>query len=76
MSLIAPDPYYCIIALPEEPVADLCVLAAASDRDALHKAEEIARAWPGWSRVDVYQGERRVALLENSCSEPAFRAAA
>ncbi len=58
------DPYYCIVVLPHEPVADLCVLSARDDASALRAAADVARAWPAGARVEVYQGERRVGVHE------------
>lgn len=65
------DPYFCIVALPDQPVADVCVLTAADDASAVARTGEIARAWPGWVRIEVYQGERRVVRLETNDAVPA-----
>ncbi len=65
------DPYFCIVALPDQPVADVCVLAAADDASAIARTAEIARAWPGWVRIEVFQGERRVVRLETGDAAPA-----
>ena len=70
------DPYFCIVTLPDQPVADVCVIAAADDAEALRRASEIAAAWPGWARVEVYQGERPVGVLRPPASEPALPRAA
>ena len=57
------DPYFCIVALPDQPVADLCVLSARDDAAALRAAAEIARDWPGEAWIEVFQHERRVGVL-------------
>lgn len=64
MSQTHAEPYFCIVALPEQPVADVCVLAAEDDASARRRAQEIAGAWPGWSRIELYQGERPITVLE------------
>ena len=57
------DPYFCIVVLPDQPVADLCVLDAAEDAGAMGAAAQVAREWPDYLRVEVYRGERRVGAL-------------
>lgn len=70
------DSYFCIISLPDQPVVDLCVLDAAGDAAALRRAAEAGLAWPGYARIEVYQGERRVAVIEGPpAAEPLRRAA-
>lgn len=58
------DPYFCIVALPDQAVADLCVLSARDDAGALQAAAEVARGWPAEARIEIYQRERRVGVLE------------
>lgn len=65
------DCYYCIVSLPAEPVADLCVLDAESDADALGRARAIAFGWPSGATLQVYCGERRVAALGEDLREAA-----
>jgi len=55
--------YYCIVTLPFEPVAELCVLDAADDGDARRKARQTAAEWPVAACVPVYQGERLIEVL-------------
>jgi len=71
------DPYFCIVALPDQPVADLCVLSARDDASALRAAAEVARGWPVEARFDVFQGERPVGTLDGAAPslEPLSRAA-
>lgn len=71
------DPYFCIVALPDQPVADLCVIAARDDAAALSRAAEIARDWSGSARIEVFQGERPVGVLQNApaAGAPLARAA-
>lgn len=57
------DPYFCIVALPDQPVAELCVLSAADDAGAMKAAGEVARQWPEHLRIEVYRGERRVGAV-------------
>jgi hypothetical protein len=57
------DCYFCIVSLPEESVADLCVLNAADDGAAVRKAHEVAQGWPVDATVSVHHGERLVAVL-------------
>jgi hypothetical protein len=59
------ETYFCIVALPDQPVADVCVLAAGDDASAIRRAQEISCSWPGWLRIELYQGERPVAVLES-----------
>lgn len=57
------DCYYCIVSTNEEPVADLCVLAAGDDAMALARARAMAEQVAGWERASVYAGERVVGLI-------------
>lgn len=63
------DRYFCIVSLPGQPVADLCVLDARDDAAALRQAEAAAAGCPGWIRVEVFRGERRVGDLEPPASQ-------
>ena len=65
------DCYFCIVSLPFEEVADLCVLNAADDAEAVGKAHEVALSWPVEATVSVYQGERLVAVLEGEVRKAA-----
>lgn len=64
------DSYFCIVVLPDQPVADLCVLAAADDAAALAAAGGIARAWPAAGRVEVYHGERALGVISSADETP------
>jgi hypothetical protein len=57
------DCYFCIVGLPAESVADVCVLDAADDETAVRKAHEVARGWPVTATVILYHGERLVEVL-------------
>jgi len=57
------DSYFCIVVLPDQPVADLCVLNAADDAGAMKAAARIAQAWPTARRVEVYRGERPLGAV-------------
>lgn len=65
------DSYFCIVSLPAEPVADLCVLDAADDGAALGKADEVALGWPVDATVSVYLGERLVGVLDGEVRKAA-----
>lgn len=70
------DPYFCIVALPGQPVADLFVLQAADDAGALRQAAQAATGCSGWLAVEVFQGERPVGQLVADGSSAALAAAA
>jgi hypothetical protein len=70
------DPYYCIISTRDEVVADLCVLDASNDEAALLRAGEVADGWARLHRVEIYQCERRVAVLEYALHAEDLRQAA
>lgn len=76
MSPHRPEPYFCILALPGQPVADLFVLQAADDGAALRQAEGAAAGCPGWLSIEVFQGERLVARLAPSAVAPVLATAA
>lgn len=65
------DPYYCIVGLPAEPVAELCVLDARTDADALSQTDALARAWPCEATFQLYRGERLIASLGDALREAA-----
>jgi len=58
------DSYYCIIGTAGDEVADLCVLDAADDQNALSRARAAAEGVAGWAQVRVYSGERLVGTIE------------
>ena len=55
--------YYCIIGTEVQPVADLCVLDATSDADALVRSRDAAAKSGPVQLLSVYHGERLVASL-------------
>jgi hypothetical protein len=59
------DSYYCIVSTHSDPVADLVVLQAATDGEALARAHEIATAYPRLAQLFVFFGERNVATLRH-----------
>lgn len=65
------DSWYCIVSLPADPVADLCVLDARDDGDAVRQAQEVAACWPRSATLQVYRGERLVASLGEGLREAA-----
>ncbi len=52
-------PYLCYIRRPDKAISDLTVLACREEdlEDALDAAAE---GWPAYTRIDVYDGDRRV----------------
>jgi hypothetical protein len=54
------EPFYCLIHRPED-VPDLWLLAADNDADALEEMDRRAADWRPFLRIELYQGERRVA---------------
>jgi hypothetical protein len=65
------DCYFCIVSLPAESVADVCVLDARDDEAALRRAHEVALVWPVDATVSLYRGERLVAVLEGEVRKAA-----
>lgn len=57
------DSYFCIVSLPADSVAELCVIDAKDDAEALRKAQRMAFDWPVSASLSLYRGERPVALL-------------
>ena len=55
--------YYCIMSTGQQPVADLCVLDATSDADALVRSRDAAERNGPVDRLAVYHGERLVASI-------------
>jgi len=70
------DSYFCIVSTSRETVADLCVLGAMTDREALELAREIADRWADVQTVAVYQGERSVGSFDYEGRESALLQAA
>lgn len=65
------DCYFCIVSLPFEAVADLCVLDAGDDEDALRKAHALTLGWPATATVSLYRGERLVSVMEGEVRKAA-----
>jgi hypothetical protein len=65
------DPYYCIVGLPADPVAELRVLDALTDADALAQTRALARDWPPYATLRLHHGERLVATLGDGLREAA-----
>ena len=70
------DTYYCIVETAANEVADLCVLDAADDQAAHERARAAAEDVPGWTRVRLYAGERRVGTIERNAPSTALPLAA
>lgn len=65
------DCYFCIVSLPAESVADVCVLDARDDGEAVPKAHRLALGWPVTATVSLYHGERLVEVLEGEIRKAA-----
>lgn len=70
------DCYYCIVSTAEDPVADLGVLDAPNDEQALARARAFAEQVAGWERACVYAGERAIGVIARSASAEALPLAA
>lgn len=57
--------YYCIVNLPGAPVREIAALKAADDVEARAGLRRLARAWPGYETIALFDGERPVATLAN-----------
>jgi len=60
----AMDAYFVIIHLPDQPVAEIMVLKAETDPAARSEAQALAEEWPLFARIELYRGERKVAVIE------------
>lgn len=56
------EPFYCLIHRKSE-AADLWVLEAQTESDALQEIERLKLGWRPFSRVELYRGERRIKIL-------------
>jgi hypothetical protein len=62
--------YYCITSTRQMPVADVCVLEASTDADAMTQARgAVAKSAPV-DLLKVYHGERLVAALHLAPQSP------
>lgn len=57
------DCYFCIVNLPGKMGADVCVLAASNDTDAMKAVAAQASHWIGYETIFLYFGERFVGSL-------------
>lgn len=57
--------YFCIVHLPGRPDREICVVPANDDAAALAELTEVARRWPGFETVVLYEGERVLAVVAN-----------
>lgn len=65
------DSYFCIVSLPADAVAELCVLEARTDEAALREARRLALDWPVTATLRLYRGERLVDVLIGDLREAA-----
>lgn len=57
--------YYCILNTLGVAVREIAVLKATDDPSATVEARLLAKRWPGFETVVVYDGERLVAVIAN-----------
>lgn len=57
------DCYFCIVNLPGKMGADVCVLPASNDTDAMTAVAALANDWVGYETIFLYFGERFVGSL-------------
>lgn len=59
------NPYFCILNMPAAPAREIAVLDAANDAAAKDASEALAWRWPGFETIEIYEGERLVAVVSN-----------
>jgi len=57
--------YYCIVNTPGIPCREIAAVQAVDDASARRETKGLAKAWPGYETVALYQGERLVWVLAN-----------
>lgn len=57
--------YYCIVNLPGAPVREIAAVGAVNDAEARAGLHRLARVWPGFETIALFDGERPVATLAN-----------
>jgi len=57
--------YYCIVNMPGVPCREIAALNAADDAAARARMAHLARGWPGFETIGLYDGERAVSVLTN-----------
>lgn len=58
-------PYFCIVNTPGRAGHEICVVAGNDDGQARSNLADIARLWPGFETIELYQGERVVIVFAN-----------
>ena len=58
--------YFCIVNALGKPDSEICVLAAGDDLSAKAGMADLAKQWPGYETICLYQSERPVAVMGNS----------
>jgi hypothetical protein len=53
-------PYLCYVHRPDRRLADLAVLTCREDAELPDALDAVLQDWPAHTRVDVYDGQRRV----------------
>ena len=60
--------YTCFIHRPERDEPNLLAVTCADAERAMVHAERAAKEWDDWRVIEVFEGERRVAVRERGDS--------
>jgi hypothetical protein len=58
--------YFCIVNVPGQPDREIQVIAANDDAEAMANLATVARAWPGYETIVLYEGERVLSVIGNT----------
>jgi hypothetical protein len=64
-------PYLCYVHRQDRPLSDLAVVTCDSEDDVRAAVEAVLDTWPSFTRVDVYDSERRIMTLPGRSQAPA-----
>jgi hypothetical protein len=56
-------PYLCYVHRQDRPLSDLAVVTCAREDDVRAAVEAVLESWPSFTRVDVYDRDRRIMSL-------------
>lgn len=57
--------YYCIVNMPGVPFREIAAVDATDDKAAAVELARLAKGWPGFETIALYEGERAVSVLAN-----------
>lgn len=57
--------YFCIVNIPGVPGREIAALNATNDLDAREAMVRITVSWPGYETIELYRGERLIAMMAN-----------